>query len=82
VKQHGSTNLLALVNVVDSTVDNKEAFQDVIVYCVAGMETNLGSEKKWTIFCGLSSDVCDPTIPTFHTSLEGNKNNKSRRQRI
>jgi len=46
VKQHGSTNLLALVNVVDSTVDNKEAFQDVIVYCVAGMGTNFGSEKK------------------------------------
>lgn len=46
MKQHGSTNLLALVNVVDSTVDNKEAFQDVTVYCVAGMETNVGSEKK------------------------------------
>lgn len=46
MKKHGSTNLLELVNVVDSTVDNKDAFQDVTAYCVAGKETNLGSGKK------------------------------------
>ena len=36
MKKHGSTNLLAIVNVVDSTVDNKDAFQDVTAYYVAG----------------------------------------------
>jgi hypothetical protein len=37
---------LDLVNVVDSTVDNKDEFQDVIAYCVAGKGNTLESGKE------------------------------------
>jgi hypothetical protein len=64
--KHGSTNLLAIVNVVDSTVDNKDAFQEVTAYCVAGKKQISGQGKNEHGDVGLSPDCTSPPYLQAH----------------